>query len=53
MPKNKSGKKTRKRRVARALTVAARLQKDSSQEDRENSQADDAASVPARAFEAV
>jgi hypothetical protein len=32
MLKNKSGKKTRKRRVARALTVAARLQKDSSKE---------------------
>jgi hypothetical protein len=28
MPKTKAGKKTRKRRVARALTVAARLHKD-------------------------
>lgn len=53
IPKNKAGKKTRKRRVARALTVAARLQKDSSHEDREESQADEAASVSARSFEAV
>ena len=33
MPTTKAGKKTRKRRVARALTVAARLHKDNAQKD--------------------
>lgn len=45
-PKSKSGKKTRKRRVARALTVAARLQKDSSKEGSKDTSAPSPAPRP-------
>jgi hypothetical protein len=53
MPKNKSGKKTRKRRVARALTVASRLQKDSSKEGSKEGNTPSSAPRPVGASEAV